>query len=474
MKKLFVIVLLLAAAGALGWQIHQKVSAHQKKGGPMRRKRGAVAVAVEVEPVRKGVIRNVRLFTGSLLPKSEFRVAPKISGRLAKLLVDIGDTVKRGQLIAVLDDDEFVRQVEQARAELDVAKANAEEIRLNMALEAQVSAQQVAEAKAAVAIAEANVEENRCDLAAAKREFDRVKSLRDKQIVSEGELDAAEDKYNAQSARHKVMLAQVAQRQVLVKAAEVRTSDMQSKARAAKHTLAASQVTQKEAALKAAEVRRSYTQMSISWEDADEVRCVGGRFVDEGAMLTANAPVVSILQTHPIVAEIHVIERDYVYIEIGQEAAVTTDAHADRTFAGQVARITPQLEEASRQARIEIEIDNSDKRLRPGMFVRVRIELARHDEAMLVPVSALAKREGKRGVFLMDEESMKANFVPVKLGFTEGDLAEVLEPALSGSVITLGHHLLEDGGAITLPGAAARGKAPPEGSAKNKAGDGGQ
>jgi multidrug efflux pump subunit AcrA (membrane-fusion protein) len=71
-------------------------------------------------------------FSGTLAPKSQFMVAPKISGRLNKLLVDIGDRVIRDQLIAVLDDEEYRQQVNQAEADLLVAKANLEEFKSSL------------------------------------------------------------------------------------------------------------------------------------------------------------------------------------------------------------------------------------------------------------------------------------------------------------------------------------------------------
>jgi hypothetical protein len=85
------------------------------------------------------------------------------------------------------------------------------------------------------------------------------------------------------------------------------------------------------------------------------------------------------------------------------------------------------------------------------MFIRARIEFAGHKDATVVPVQALAKRNGIQGVFLADVKTRKAHFVPVTVGIIDGELAEVLEPPLSGQVVTLGQHLLEDGSPITLP-----------------------
>ncbi len=385
MKKVLGISIIMALVGLLGWQVHRRASTSSRG---FTRERRSTAVAVEVAPVQRATIRDIGLFTGSLLPKSYFVVAPKIGGRLEKLLVNIGDRVKRGQLIAVLDDDEYAQQVEQARAELEVARAN--------------------------------VEESRSTLHMARREFERAKALRQKKIASESELDAALAQFKTQDAKYKVALAHVAQ---------------------------------KEAALKAAQVRLSYTKIRAWWEDGNEPRVVGERYVDEGAMLKANDPIVSILDIQTLIGVIHVIERDYSEVRVGQEAIVTTDAFPSRNFTGKVARVAPLLKEASRQARVEIKIPNPERFLKPGMFIRAQIQFARHDDATVVPLTALAKRNGQQGVFLADDQNMEARFVPVTVGIINADLAEVLSPSLSGSVVTLGHHLLEDGAPITVPGA---------------------
>lgn len=383
MKKFFLVLLVFAIVAMAGWQVYTRITASANKKRPDR---SAVPVAIETEPIRKDVIRDIGIFTGSLLPKSQFIVAPKVAGWLKKLLVNIGDMVQQNQVIAILDDEEFTQQMEQVRAELLVAKANAENCT--------------------------------SDLDIAKREYERAKALREKQIASASELDESEAAFNACRTRLKVSLAQVAQ---------------------------------KEAALKAADVRLSYTKVQAFWENGDQTRVVGERFVDEGTLLQVNEPIVSILENNPLTAVVYVIERDYQKIKVAQQSIVTTDAYPDKTFTGSVVRIAPLLKESSRQARVEIEIPNHDQLLKPGMFVRAKIEFARHDNATLIPFAALVRREGKEGIFIADLNNLKAHFVPVTTGIIDGELAEVTEPKISGLVVTMGNHLLEDNSDITLP-----------------------
>ena len=130
---------------------------------------------------------------------------------------------------------------------------------------------------------------------------------------------------------------------------------------------------------------------------------------------------------------------------------MTTDAFPGDVFDGRVARIAPILKETSRQAAIEIDISNPDERLKPGMFARVQLQFDEIPNATVVPVAALVKRGEQQGVFLADEQQMVAKFVPVTVGVTNAEVAQIVAPLLSGIVVTLGQHLLEDGSSLTLP-----------------------
>ncbi|MBM3285194.1 MAG: efflux RND transporter periplasmic adaptor subunit, partial [Candidatus Aminicenantes bacterium] len=331
--------------------------------------------------------KDVGQFSGSLIPKSQFTVAPKISGKLNRLFIDIGDPVRRDQLVAELEDEEYQQQVIQAEADLRVAKANLEEARSSMEM--------------------------------ARRDLERARTLHEKGIQSDSQLDAVKAQHDAQEARYKVAVAQLANR---------------------------------EAALETARVRLSYTRIRASWEKGSDIRYVGERFVDAGAMLSPNTPILSIIDLQPITAVIHVTDRDYFRLQAEQKTTITSSAFPGKTFSGRVARIAPLLKETSRQARVEIEIDNPEGLLKPGMFITTEVEFARREETTIVPFSALANRNGRQGIFLADLETKKARFQPVQVGIMEGARVEILEPSsIAGYVVTLGQHLLEDGMSLILP-----------------------
>lgn len=369
----------------LGWMTYRALQpSHQAQDGG--RPTSRPAVAVYVAPVESGLVRDIRTFSGTLTPRAQFDVAPKISGRVERLFVDVGDPVQRGQLVAQLDDEEFVQQVEQARAELAVARAN--------------------------------LEEAGSELDIAEKELVRIESLRGQMVTSQAELDLTRSRYLAQQARLRVAEAQVEQRL---------------------------------AALRAAEVRLSYARVVAVWPDNgdNQPRIVGERFVDEGAMLSANAPMLSVLDITNLRAIFHVTERDYARIRIGQEALVTVDALRDTRFEGYVARVAPIFREASRQARIELELPNPEGVMKPGMFIRARLELARSEDAVLVPSESLVRRDGQLGIFLIQEDT--AHLVPVQVGIEENGRSQILSPEdLSGEVVVLGQHLLENGSTVRI------------------------
>ncbi|UCE22828.1 MAG: efflux RND transporter periplasmic adaptor subunit, partial [Candidatus Aminicenantes bacterium] len=312
---------------------------------------------------------------------------PKISGRLEKLMVNIGDRVTNNQLIAELDDEEYSQQVRQAEADLQVA--------------------------------EANLEESLSSLNVARRELERIEELHKKGISADSELDAAKGAFTTQESRYKVAQAQVAHRK---------------------------------AALETARVRLSYTKIKATWENGSSSRVVGERFVHEGTMLTANAPIISILEINPLLAVIHITDKDYFRIKKEQNAFISTDAIPGEAVSGKIVRIAPLLQETSREARIEIEFPNPEELFKPGMFINVKVEYATNESATVVPVSSVVKRNNQEGVFLADLENKIAEFVPVKVGISNSELAEIIDPpAFSGFVVTLGQHLLAPGSPILLP-----------------------
>ncbi len=284
-------------------------------------------------------------------------------------------------------------------------------------IEKEEHAQEVEQARAERDVVSARIEQCRTKLALAERNYRRIQNLRDNKASSQAVLDAAESDYKTTLAELKVLTAQKARM---------------------------------EAALRAAEIRLGYTRIHALWENGAEIRHVGERFVDEGEILSANTPILSVTDTHSLLAAVYVIEQDYPLLKKGQKAVLRTDAFPNETFDGEVLRISRILQETSRQARVEIAVPNDDLRLRPGMFVRADLEFARHDDAVVIPRQALVRHKGTPGVFRLREEDLTAHYAAVTTGIINGKWVEILSPELTGRVVTLGHHLLRDGAEVIL------------------------
>lgn len=385
MKIWISIMAILAVAGVAAW-----FGQSQLQGLPNQAARGGDKdrpVPVEVAAVQRGPIERRRTFTGTLEARAEFVVAPKVSGRIEEMGVDLADTVTRGQVVAKLDDDEFVQSVAQVRADWQVAQAN------------------LVEAKSLLEIAE--------------RELERMENLRKRGVASASQRDAAKADQLAKQAHVEVTKAQLARA---------------------------------EAALEAARIRLGYTVIAADWHGGGETRVVAERYVDEGETVQANAPLLRIVELDPITGVFFVTERDYALLEADQLAALRTDAYPGETFEGRIARISPVFRESTRQARVEVWLDNSGLRLKPGMFVRATVVLDRVEETTIVPEQALVRRGGNDGVFVLDAESKTVRWRPVEVGIQQGSKVQVNGDDLGTHVVILGQQLLDDGAAIAVEG----------------------
>jgi RND family efflux transporter MFP subunit len=158
-----------------------------------------------------------------------------------------------------------------------------------------------------------------------------------------------------------------------------------------------------------------------------------------------------IVELNPIVGVVFVTERDYAYLKPGQLVSLTTDAYPGDQYTGRIDRIAPVFRKSTRQARIEMTINNSEHRLKPGMFIRATVVLAQVPEATIVPEQALTIRNDRSGVFVVSEDERSVAWREVKVGIREGDRVQVEGQGLSGRVVTLGQQLIDDGSPITIP-----------------------
>ena len=147
-------------------------------------------VPVEVAEIIEGRLDRTRMFSGTLTASATVRIAPKISGRIARILVDLSDPVERGAEVAIMDDDEFKQAVTSARADLTVARAQASEA------------------------------SNRLEL--TQRELERTITLEERGVTSAATLDAIQSEFTMRQSAAKVAAANLEARMAALATAEIR------------------------------------------------------------------------------------------------------------------------------------------------------------------------------------------------------------------------------------------------------------
>jgi RND family efflux transporter MFP subunit len=282
------------------------------------------------------------------------------------------------------------------------------------------------QAKAELAVAKASVTEAKAAADIAKVEFKRAQSLRKQKIASQSEWDQAKAESQAKNARVDVARAQLSQRQ---------------------------------AALDATQVRLGYARIEAHWNGSEPSMVVGQRYADEGDLLNAHSQILTLVALGSLKAVFEVTEKDYLRIAVGQPAILTLDAYPDRHFDAQVTRVSPVLDPQSRQAQVEVKLDNPDGLLSPGMFVRVSVELSQAENTQLVPVTALINKENSSGLYLVNDDQT-VRYVEVVTGIKNRTQVQIIKPKLSGSVVTLGQHLLKDGAKIQVQGSSSNSAQP--------------
>src|SRR4030095_1923185 len=140
----------------------------------------------------------------------------------------------------------------------------------------------------------------------------------------------------------------------------------------------------------------------------------------------------------------NLVEKGFKKVVPGVEAKVQVDTFAGEDFTGKVGRVAPVFDPATRTAQMEIEVPNPGFRLKPGMYARVRLTVERRPDALTVPGNAVVDAEGKRGVFMVKDQTAKC--VATKVGLSDGERIEILEGLSEGDrVITTGALALRDG-----------------------------
>jgi len=331
--------------------------------------------------------------TGKVEPITKVEIKSKASGIVKKLLVDAGDKVKKGQLLAQLDKDEIQAQVDQSRAALTASEASL---------------------KGAQADYErAKVDAEGPDVPLLKRAYDRAIGMAKEGVVSTSALEDAQKNYelalnkqNVSKAQLTVLKARIAQSQA--------------------------QVVRDQANLKQLEEQLSYTDILAPIDGVVLSRDVEmGDAVSSILVLGSSATLVMTLgDTSEVYVKGKVDESDIGKVYLGQAARIKVESFKDKTFSGKVTKISPMGVEKDNVTTFEVRvsINNPGGELKAAMTANAEIILEEHKNVLQIPEGAIIYDKDKNASVEVPDPKGKEGKrkVAVNIGISNGAKTEVL------------------------------------------------
>lgn len=440
MKKVLLIALAVIVTGGLvAFMVYKQQSGYTK---------------VLTAKLAKQDLATVVSGTGQIKPKTYVNLGATAMGRITHLYVKEGDHVKKGQLVATVENVAQQAQVNGQQAAISAARTD------------------IASYVAAEKTAEANVEHAQADLEQKKLDWDRAQGLYKAGIMAKQDYDAKKAAYDTDVASVSQAVAQLNQ-------AKANTDSARGHLDTAVATLRMNQ--------NALDLTQAIAPFDgiVTNQPVRE-----GETVVEGIQNTEGSTFMTLADMSVITAEVKVDETDIVNIKIGQPADVTVDAIPNKVFKGHVTLVGDQAllrstgvatsqsttgTEEAKDFKVVVTLDAPSDELRPGLSTTAKITTAHKPNVLSLPIQALtlytppapgskdgveaastttpnATTPGKQGVFLMDKDAhgrQRAKFVPVTTGITGATDIEVLSGLQEGEEVVTGPYktlrVLKDG-----------------------------
>ena len=350
---------------------------------------GAIATPAAVTEVRRSSIGNSFAVAGEFVPYQEIEMHAKVSGYVRNINVDIGDRVKTGQVLAVLEVPELMAQLQGAGAA--VRHSQQEVIR-----------------------AQNNLSRDEAQHAALHANAQRLDDANRARpgLIAQQELDDAQAKDRASEAQ--------------IEAAKAALS-------AAKQQLEMAQANNTQMA-----AMSDYTRIVapfdgvVTWRYADT-----GALVQAGTTNSNSAPVVKLAQVNVLRLRIPVPESLAATVRVGQVADVTVQATGEH-FTGKVTRFTDALDRTTRTMQVEIDVPNENYKLQPGMYANVRLQTQERPDVLTVPVQAVQHTNGKAMVLLVDGHN-RVESREIQTGVEDASRVEVISGLSEGERVIVGN-----------------------------------
>lgn len=430
----FVISLVLTLSGCGSGE--KTDSANAPRGG-----KAGTAAAAESRPaevtVAQATVRDVPSFlevTGSLAADETSEVAPEVSGQVVATPVDVGAFVGAGAVIARLDERDAQLRLQQAQSGVAQAQAalRQTQARLGLAAGDRFEASSIPEARAA----RAALESAEASARLAETNARRYATLVETGDVSRSVYDNA--RTQAETARAQANSA----RQQYESALNTARGNNQGVASA-------------EAAVATARSQEALARKALG---DTTVRAPFSGYVSErgvaiGEYVTPASRVATILRLNPIKLLLQVPETEAGRVRVGLQTSASVTSYPERQFAGRVVAINPAIDPTSRVLSVEVQLENSNNLLRPGMFATARVLQTAAERGVFVPLSAVQTNQNTNSstLYVLEEAGGETivRLRVVQRGPEEGESVRILSGLQGGeSIVTSNTAQLYDGAQV--------------------------
>lgn len=349
---------------------------------------------VEVKQIYGDIYQNKLSLSGNILPSQVVKVAFKVPGVVTQANFEEGTFVKKGQLIAAVEQDEYNLQVQASSSDYESAK---------LQIESEIPAR-INQAKAQYELSKAT--------------YDRVKALYEAGGATKSQLDEITAKKTADENTYKIAL------------------EAESIARA--------KLEKAEAGLELSNTKLSDTSINSPIEGI-----VMKKLVEEGEIIAQGYPVAAIGQVDVVDVEIGVSDQDIKHIEFGQKVKVYLYG-LDKSFDGVVGEISPSADATTRTFAVKVKVKNPNFEIKPGMVAKVDIPVS-SVEGILVPVSSVLSRPEGEVVYIYNEETKTVRKQLVETGDIVKDKITILSGIKNGEKLVVeGQFKLNDNDKVSV------------------------
>ncbi|WP_406698266.1 efflux RND transporter periplasmic adaptor subunit [Singulisphaera sp. Ch08] len=402
---------------------------------------GEEAVRVQVVHPERGGLTRTSTQIGSVHPFQQAHLYAKVSGYLKWQGVDIGSHVKKGEILAKIDNPEAVKEVDRAVAALKQAQTQVAQSKARI----ETARADVKASEAAVAKAKASIGSSVSRRKYREKELARYRDLRARQAVPQQIVDEYKDHFETSVAEERAAEAELDSTKALLASSVAKVDQAKADLDEAK-----ANVEMIDEVLAKDKVMVAYTTIKSPYDGVITLRnFFEGDFI-RSAVEGNERPLLTVARTDMMRVVTYVPDRDVPLTDLGDPAVVTLDALPGHRFAGKVSRFSNSEEPETRTMRTEIDLENPNGLLREGMYGIATIILNNNTANLTIPTGCLTgtSDHDRSSVFVLKEG--KAHQVEIKLGADNGIRVEVLAGLKPDDEVIVDTQSISDGTPIIV------------------------